>query len=301
MSCQQFEDRDSDAGFVLYPAILKLRPDFFVNTGDAVYYDHGPVHALTVDLARYHWARMFSLPTLRDFHKQVGSFFMKDDHDTHTDDSRPGARTGEFTFEEGLRVFREQTAPADPPYRQVHWGRHLDIWLLEGRDFRSSGAQDADGVRTILGTAQIEWLQRTLAASEATFKVVITPTPILGPDRLGKDDNYANAGYAVEGDRVRGILSKYPNLTVVTGDRHWQYVSRSKVSGLEEWSVGAASDRHAGGWNETKLRPEHRFLRTKYGGFLSGNVSLRETGAVLTLRLHDAGGEVVFSDEKPAR
>ena len=82
---------------------------------------------------------------------------------------------------------------------------------------------------------------------------------------------------------------------MITGDRHWQYVSKDKATGIEEWSVGAASDAHAGGWSETKPRPEHRFLRTGHGGFLSGAVQPASTGPVLTLRLHDTAGAEVFS------
>jgi len=298
MSCQQYEDRDRPDGFAIYPAMLALKPDFFVNTGDALYYDHGPVHALTLELARYHWARMYSFPTLRDFHRSVGSFFMKDDHDTLTDDSHPGARTGDFTFADGLRTFREQTAPSEPPYRTVRWGRHLEVWLLEGRDYRSTREQDRTQTPTILGVEQITWLERSLAASNATFRLVITPTPMVGPDRAAKDDNYSNTGYVVEGTRVRELLARYKNLTVITGDRHWQYVSRDATTSIEEWSVGAASDAHAGGWDEKNPRPTHRFLRTGFGGFLSGEVKVGASGPALTLRLHDTSGAVVFSLEK---
>ena len=301
MSCQQYEDRDRPDGFAIYPAMLALKPDFFVNTGDAVYYDHGPVHALNLDLARYHWARIYGFPTLREFHRQVGSFFMKDDHDTLTNDSHPADRNGDFTFADGLRVFREQTAPAEPPYRTQRWGRHLQVWLLEGRDFRSTAEEDRTQTPGILGARQIAWLEETLAKSDATFRVVITPTPMVGPDRASKDDNYANKGYVVEGTKIRALLAQYTNLTVITGDRHWQYVSKDKATGIEEWSVGAASDAHAGGWNETKPRPEHRFLRTGHGGFLSGAVQPASTGATLTLRLHDSGGAAVFTVEKSDR
>lgn len=300
MSCQQYEDRDRPDGFAIYPAMLALKPDFFVNTGDAVYYDHGPVHALTLDLARYHWARVYGFPTLRDFHRQVGSFFMKDDHDTLTNDSHPADRNGDFTFADGLRVFREQTAPAEPPYRTIRWGRHLEVWLLEGRDYRSTAEEDRTQTPGILGAKQMAWLERTLAASDATFRVVITPTPMVGPDRASKDDNLANQGYAVEGTKIRSLLAAHKNLTVITGDRHWQYVSKDATTGLEEWSVGAASDGHAGGWNETKPRPEHRFLRTGYGGFLSGEVRAGSGGPTLTLRLHATGGAAVFAGEKSA-
>ncbi len=301
MSCQQYEDRDRTDGFSIYPAMLALHPDFFVNSGDALYYDHGPVHALTLELARYHWARMYSFPTLRDFHRQVGSFFMKDDHDTLTDDSHPGARTGDFTFADGLRTFREQTAPSEPPYRTVRWGRHVEVWLLEGRDYRSTREQDRTKTPTILGVEQIAWLERSLAVSNATFRIVITPTPMVGPDRAAKDDNYSNTGYSVEGAKIRELLARYKNLTVITGDRHWQYVSRDAVTGIEEWSVGAASNAHAGGWDEKKPRSQHRFLRTGFGGFLSCEVKMSSSDPALTMRLHDTSGAVVFSEEKTAQ
>ncbi len=300
MSCQKYELRDRPDGFAIYPSMLARRPDFMVNTGDVLYYDHGPVLALNHDLARYHWARMFGLPTLREFHRQVGSYFMKDDHDILTNDSEPGERTGDFTFEDGLRVFAEQTAQPATPYRTQRWGKHLQVWLVEGRDFRTARSKDGRQSATIWGAPQIAWLRDSLAASDTTFRVLITSTPIVGPDRAQKDDNYSNAGYAEEGAQIRAMLGAHRNLTVITGDRHWQYVSTDKATGLEEWSVGAASDAHAGGWNEEKPRPEHRFLRIKHGGFLSGEVAPAANGtpAALTLRLHDTAGKIVFESAR---
>ena len=298
MTCQQYEDRDSPDGFKIYPSMLKFAPDFFVNTGDAVYYDHGPVHALNFDLARYHWARMFSFSTLRDFHRQVGSYFQKDDHDTLTDDCHPGDRTGDFTFDDGLRVYQEQTAQGRPPFRTIRWGKHLQIWLLEGRETRSTHQADRTNTPTILGAEQIAWLERTLAESDVMFRIVITPTPIVGPDRDAKFDNLSNAGYAVEGNKVRKILSRQKNLTVITGDRHWQYVSHDQSGLIQEWSVGAASDAHAAGWDEDQPRPEHLFLRIKHGGFLSGEIKTNAANPTLTLQLHDVNGGVVFEKTK---
>ncbi|MEO6246016.1 MAG: alkaline phosphatase D family protein, partial [Opitutaceae bacterium] len=287
MSCQQYEDRDRPDGLAIYPSMLALRPDFFVNTGDAVYYDHGPVFALNEPLARYHWARMYGFPTLRDFHRAVGSYFMKDDHDVLANDCEPGSRSGDLTFEDGLRIFHEQTALPASDYRTVRWGKHLQVWLVEGRDFRTQRSKDGKQAATIWGSPQIAWLEKSLDESDATFRVLITATPIVGPDRPQKDDNYSNPGFAEEGEKIRAMLGRHANLTVITGDRHWQYVSVDPVTKLEEWSVGAASDAHAGGWNEDQPRPMHRFLRIKHGGFLSGEVKPAGGEAKLTLRLHD--------------
>ena len=297
MSCQEYDHRDRPDGFSIYPSMLKTRPGFLVNTGDALYYDHGAIPAVTLELARYHWARMFGYGTLRDFHTQVGSYFMKDDHDTLADDTWPGSRSGEFSFEDGVSVFHEQTALTQSEYRTVRWGRHLQVWMVEGRNFRTRRPGEDP---TIWGPEQLAWVERTMKGSDATFKVLITQTPIVGPDRPSKDDNYANAGFAKEGAAIRRFLHEQENLSVITGDRHWQYVSVDEVTQLEEWSVGPASDAHAGGWDESAPRVQHRFLRINGGGFLSGEVRPTAQGATLTLRLHDTAGHVVFEDTKTA-
>ena len=50
--------------------------------------------------------------------------------------------------------------------------------------------------KTILGSEQKAWLMKTLSESKATFKLVFSPTPIVGPDRKNKRDNHANTGLA---------------------------------------------------------------------------------------------------------
>jgi alkaline phosphatase D len=299
MTCQKYERLDRPDGLAIYPAMSALRPDFFVNTGDVVYYDQGPVIALTPALARFHWARMFALPTLRDFHRNCTSFFMKDDHDILSNDCGPATRSGELTYAEGVRLFREQTALPAKANRTFRWGRDLQVWLMEGRDYRTPDwAENRTPAPTLWGREQIKWLGETLAASTATFRVIFTTVPVVGPDRSNKDDNYANAGFAVEGKEIRELLARYPTLTVITGDRHWQYVSVDLATSVHEWSVGPSTAAHAGGWEEKTPRPEHRFLRTGQGGFLSGVVTPTATGASLELRLHDVDGRVVYRERK---
>jgi len=134
---QEYNDRDALTGFRIYPAMLRLKPDFFVHTGDILYYDS---LAKTLPLARWHWQCMYSLPTNVLFHRQIPGYFMKDDHDTWMDDSWPGMKSpfmGDFTFEQGQRVFLEQVPMGEKTYRTFRWGKDLQIWLVEGRDFRS--------------------------------------------------------------------------------------------------------------------------------------------------------------------
>jgi alkaline phosphatase D len=170
---------------------------------------------------------------------------------------------------------------------------------MEGRDYRTPDwTEKRTPAPTLWGREQIKWLGETLAASTATFRVILTTVPVVGPDRSNKDDNYANAGFAVEGNEIRELLARYPNLTVITGDRHWQYVSVDPATSVNEWSIGPSTAAHAGGWEEKTPRPEHRFLRTGQGGFLSGVVTPTATGARLELRLHDVDGRVVYREQK---
>lgn len=292
-TCQEFEDRDGPFGFEAYRTMLKRRTDCFVMAGDIVYYDK---LARSVPLAFYHWQRTYGLPSVVEFHRNVPAYFLKDDHDTYVDDSWPGKRakwTDDFTFEDGQRIFRTQSGLPDKPYRTVRMGRDLQIWMLEGRDYRSPNpAPDGDG-KSILGEEQKRWLFSTLSESDAKYRIVISPTPIVGPDRDNKKDNHSNLVFANEGKELRKALSQIPGCFVICGDRHWQYHSIDPLTGLHEFSVGPISNRHAGGWKQDDFRADvHQFLRVA-GGYLELEMTYEGDASILRIRHLDPFGATV--------
>jgi alkaline phosphatase D len=300
IGCQQYETRDTPNGQRVYETMLDVEPDFAVHTGDIVYYDKPNPVARSVAAARAKWHRMYSQPLLMKFHSRVPTYFQQDDHDVLKDDSWTGQQAGELTFAEGLAIFDEQTPSRRVPYGTVRWGKDLQIWLLEGRDFRSPNNTPDGPEKTILGGRQLSWLETMLNDSDATFKVVISPTPIVGPDRDNKNDNHSNLGFKYEGDRLRKLLASVPSTFVVCGDRHWQYVSVDPVTGLREYSVGPTTDKHAGGWPQDKyVENMHHFLRVK-GGFLSAQVTHENGQPKLAMRHHDVEGTFVHEDVLPA-
>jgi len=117
---QAYVDQDApEGGFKIYSAMMKLGIDFFVHTGDIVYYDN---LAKDEALARWHWSRTYSLLTNFRFHKNVSSYFIKDDHDTWMNDCWPSMETlfmGEFTFENGKEIFLEQVPMDKRTWRTV--------------------------------------------------------------------------------------------------------------------------------------------------------------------------------------
>ena len=294
------DDQDRPDGFNIYPEMLKLDPHFFVHTGDIIYYDK---MAKNVDLARWHWQRMYSWPTNVEFHRHVSSYFIKDDHDTWVNDCWPTMQTPymhEFTFRQGLQIFREQVPMGENTWRTRRWGRHLQIWMVEGRDFRSANT-DPDGPnKTIWGQAQKDWFKKSVAESDATFKVLVSPTPIVGPDRDNKRDNHSNRVFKTEGDELRKFIAGQENLVVVCGDRHWQYMSIHPNTGVREYSCGPASDKHAGGWQQSDFRKDYHKYLNVIGGFLSATVEPGDQ-STLTFRYHDAKGKVRFTDKLTAK
>lgn len=294
MTCQGYQDRDHQDGHPIYPSMLALEPKFVTMTGDLVYYDSNEPRAVTPALARLHWERMFSLPRLISMMQNASSYWLKDDHDTLSDDSWPGMKAGELTFSEGQAIFRQQAPIGAQSYRTFRWGRDLQIWFTDGRDFRSPNKMPDGPDKTIWGAEQKAWFQRTVKESDATWKVLISPTPLVGPDRLNKNDNHSNAGFTHEGNEIREWLQTHvpDNFFVICGDRHWQYHSVHPQHGTQEFSVGAASDSHAGG-TPGENKAYHRFHRVQ-GGFLS--VELRPQGdrSEIIFELRDVSGGVSY-------
>jgi alkaline phosphatase D len=295
---QAYKDLDDPAGFRIYPAMAKLEPRFIVPTGDTVYYDNDPPLATTKALARFHWKRMYELPRHVDFHLKVPGYWEKDDHDLIWNDCWPSMKVDprlDWTFKDGLAIFREQVPMGTSTYRSARWGKRLEVWMVEGRDFRSANTAPDGPEKTIWGAEQKAWLKKSLLESDAEWKVLVSPTPIVGPDRGNKGDNHANKQFAHEGNEIRrwfgGTLPK--NFFIACGDRHWQYHSVDPETSVQEFSCGPASDKHAGGSPGLDERL-HRFHRVK-GGFLS----VSATAAGLAFRLHDVDGAVVYEKTYP--
>jgi alkaline phosphatase D len=292
MTCQGYQDRDHADGHPIYPSMLALNPQFVSMTGDVVYYDSNDPTASTPALARLHWERMFSLPRQVALLRSTSSYWLKDDHDTLKNDSWPGMKQGILTFDEGQQIFKEQTPMSGPGYRTFRWGRDLQVWFTDGRDHRSPNNMPDGPDKTIWGAEQKAWFKQTVKDSDATWKVLISPTPLVGPDRGNKNDNHANKGFTHEGDELRSWMqANVPdNFFVVCGDRHWQYHSVHPVTKVREFSVGPASNSHASG-SPGEDKTYHLYHKVQ-GGFLSVQLTGSGKESKIHFTHHDVDGNV---------
>ena len=177
-------------------------------------------------------------------------------------------------------------------YRTRRWSKDLQFWVVEGRDFRSPNNMPDGPEKSIWGAEQKAWFKREVLASDAPFKILFSPTPVVGPDRNNKKDNHSNKNWTHEGDEIRKFCAEN-NIIVISGDRHWQYHSIDDGTGVHEFSSGATSAAHAGGFSLDLRTDEHQYLAV-VGGFLSGEIISDSDARRLTLRHHAVDGSVNY-------
>jgi len=244
---------DRELGYPAMEAIRRLQPDFFVGVGDNVYYDHpARTAAKTREELRRKWHEQFVQPRLVSLFGEVAAYWLKDDHDYRYNDSDPSGDRAP-SHELGISTFLEQLPVVDPAekepvtFRTYSINRLLQIWMLEGRDHRSPNAMPDGPEKSLWGVRQREWLKQSLLNSDATFRFVVSPTPIIGPDDAYKKDNHTNPnGFRHEGDAFHAWLRErnMKNVFLLCGDRHWQYHS-VHPGGAEEFCCGALNDENS--------------------------------------------------------
>jgi alkaline phosphatase/alkaline phosphatase D len=246
---------DKYNGFPAAEQVLKLQPDFFVGTGDNVYYDSPAMpigEGIDEASIRNYYHLQFSRPRMVELFSNVGSYWEKDDHDYRWNDCDTVDGGRPPSHELGIRMFKEQlpvTDPDDPgevTFKTYRVSRELQFWLVENRDYRSPNNQPDGPDKTIWGEEQEAWLKRTLKESDAVFKVLISPDPMIGPDDAYKRDNHVNhQGFRQEGQEFFRWLKREGfganESMIICGDRHWQYHAIDPT-GYSEFSTGAFVD-----------------------------------------------------------
>jgi len=331
-----YKGPDKHLGYPALATILELKPDFFVGTGDTVYFDHpekrgsrytglawsGRAKTETEMRRKYH--EQFIQPRFAQLFAQVPTYWEVDDHEyryndcDNTGDKLPSAQLGQKNFREQLPV----TDPKDPDavtYGTFRINQDLQIWILEGRQYRSPNAMPDGPDKSIWGSEQKAWLKRTLLASNATFKILISPTPLVGPDGRGKRDNHTNInGFQHEGNAFFAWLKRHgfgeKNFYICCGDRHWQYHA-IHPSGFEEFSCGALVGQNsrlgvkAGSPKSTdpegKIKQPYCVLppMRPYPGFLVVSVKPGTPTNEVQARFsfYDENGKLRYEETKPAK
>jgi len=253
--------RDAARGYFVFDAIAAQRPDFFVALGDMIYADDpcrpvglygnpqipGPPSPAG-DLAtfRAYWRYNRADAAFQRFLATVPTYAVWDDHEV-ANDVGPHHDSGRFTdgrhlLPLGLTAFLDYNplrpvAGADNRlYRRVRWGRNLELFLLDTRQYRdANGAADSvDHPKSMLGPEQRAWLERSLVASDATWRVIVTSVPLSFPTGgpTHPADSWANGGgpggFARELQGLLAVLRAHDmrNVVWISTDIHFTTVFR---------------------------------------------------------------------------
>jgi alkaline phosphatase D len=215
--------------------------DLWLHLGDYIYENadggparsHGPVEAVTLAQYRDRYGLYKSDLQLQAAHHAACVIPVWDDHEVDNNyDVVDAARQAA-----GYRAWYEHQpvrlpAPTGPDleiYRRFTWGDLATFHMIDGRQHRDpapcgGGLADCPERlgedRTMLGAAQLAWLQDGLAGSDAVWdvlgnQVVFAPLPFGAAFNTDQWD-----GYPQERDRVWTALKQRPNPVVVTGDIH---------------------------------------------------------------------------------
>lgn len=335
-----YKGADKALGYPALEAIEDLQPDYFIGTGDNVYFDHPDSSNFSKALAagknphpgnyngaavtdesgmRQKYHQQFGQARFKALFQKVGTYWEKDDHDYRFNDADT---TQQFSISHalGVKSFREQLPVVDPKdsgattYRTHRMNADLQIWLLEGRDYRSPNAMPDGPDKTLLGQTQLDWLKMSLLKSDAAFKLIISPTPLVGPDDAYKRDNHVNRrGFRYEGEALfawlteNGFLRK--GLYLICGDRHWQYHA-IHPSGFEEFSTGALVDNNARAGRlagDPKSTDPDGLIQQPYiqgksesasGGFLLVRVHREAQTPKLSFQFYDEQGLLLYETTK---
>lgn len=230
-------------GYPIFNQLRRQALDFFLFLGDTIYSDDtcpsppnepgADFKATTLEQYRLRHRYQRDALALRRFLETVPVYVVWDDHEVKNDFSGP-FEPQTAAGRQALRDYWPIASPPDDPqrlYRSVRYGADLELFILDTRQYRSLNT-DPDGPdKTMLGSAQLQWLLDGLAQSTATWKVIATSVPLSIPKGKGTTgrgfDGWAGGldGTGFERERqilVEAILTRHlKNVVFLAGDVHY--------------------------------------------------------------------------------
>ena len=227
--CFSGDTREGYQPFTIMDAIRAQEPNFFLHLGDTIYADRGGTATRLPEFWAKYRANRLDPASLRLF-AETGAYVVWDDHEIADNypPKHPLAPVGRRAFFDYWPVQRDGQEP-DRIYRSFRWGRALELFILDTRQYRNPKKG------TILGQEQKKWLFDRLGSSTATFKVIASSVPLYG----GGSDKWD--GYPL--DRLEllkwAMQRKIEGLICISADVHYAAVSHvPRANGLKEIIVG---------------------------------------------------------------
>ncbi len=238
------------AGYVpkwesMWDTIGKFQPDAMLMLGDNVYIDQ-PKFSLC---QHYCYYRRQARPEWRRFTANVPVYSIWDDHDFATNDCNNGPHKDKPEWKPKVWTTFKQNW-INPAYGggeenpgcwyDFHVG-DVHFLMLDGRYYRHREG------KTMLGPVQKTWLLKTLKASKASFKILVSPVPFTPNIKPGSKDPWD--GFPEEREELFGFIEeeKIEGVFLVAADRHrtdLRKIKRPDGYDLYEFMSSRLTNRH---------------------------------------------------------
>jgi len=248
---------DSNAAFKPFQILSKMRDDdpaFLIYLGDTIYADDetiGIPAATTLDAYRERYRINREDEHLRGLLAATSTYAIWDDHEVTNDFAgqvvdQAMLAAGRQAFQEYFPIRQDTTDPGRL-YRSFEWGKDVELFIPDERQYRSAEAicKDENGAtvsipsvegdaackqgladpsRTFLGREQMEWLKQSLRSSTAKFKFIVNEVAISELLLLPYD---RWEGYAAERRELLDFLENndIKNVIFLTTDLHASIVN----------------------------------------------------------------------------
>ena len=262
--------------YEVYARMAAEGNDFNINLGDTIYSDSGVAGAPPALKLAAKWAMYrqgLALPALRKLRAAAGLYSHWDDHEFVNDFTL--AEHGRAVYEAGVKAFTDY-APVSYSkraglYRTFRWGKHVELFFLDERSFRSAkasagGTCGTPGDLAPTAPAAVRGAFASLAPSLADPVAQACLDRIRDPARtmLGKRQYAAFTaaikassatfkvvvnevpllqfyalpydrweGYAAERTRLLELLRNVKNVVVLTTDAHANLIGEIRLTTLE--------------------------------------------------------------------
>ncbi len=329
-SCQHYEA----GAFAVHREIAQADLDLVLFLGDYIYETQAPgfarrrahPHAFPREQAeftladyRQHHASYKLDPDLRACHAAHPWLMVWDDHEVlngYTGDTSPDVddpaqfirlRTAAYrAFFEHLPLSptRQPMAARMRMHDRFEWGQLVELWLIDGRQFRDPAPANCDGwrrlargnvlwqcpgldqpERSMLGREQEAWLAQGLAASSRAWKLIAQPTqmaPWAVPSPLGPV-RYTDSWDAFPAARERLLAAiaqpRVQDVVLLGGDVHRHVAARLRLDPKDrrspvvasEFTTTSVTSRGLGEWMTSlirRLHPDLLHMRSDERGYV---------------------------------
>lgn len=280
----------------VFETIASMEPDLFISTGDFFYADY----ITTADQFTGAYDETLTSPPQAALYARVPIAYTWDDHDYGGNDSDSTAPSRAIALTAYDTFVPHYPLTGTSAINQAFSIGRVRIVLLDGRSARDPDSLPDNASKSMLGSAQLTWLEDELLTSAETHALVIVATsvPWISPASDGGDDW---SGFTSERRAIANLIADngIDNLLMVAGDAHMLAIDNGTNTDYSDEGTDGFPLFHAAALDRPGSFKGGPYSEGAFpGGGQFGMITITDTGGTslrVTLTGYDWTGAVLIS------